>query len=81
MMWAEVCKLFPDQFVQMKILQSHTEDNYEVINDVAVIRSISDPKEATRELVKSKGDTLVYHTSKQEIRIRIRISPGFRGII
>lgn len=82
MTWTEVRKLFPNQFVQMKILQSHTtEDNYLIIDDVAVIRSISDPKEATRELVKSKGDTLVYHTSKEEIKIQIRYSLGFRGII
>lgn len=81
MIWTEVRRLYPNQFVLMKILQSHTEDNYEVIDDVAVIRSILDPKEATRELVKSKGDTLVYHTSKEEIRIKIRFTPGFRGII
>lgn len=81
MIWTEVRRLYPNQFVLMKILQSHTEDNYEVIDDVAVIRSILDPKEATRELVKSKSDTLVYHTSKEEIRIKIRFTPGFRGII
>ena len=81
MMWAEVRRLYSNQFVLMKILKSHTDNNYEIIDDVAVIRSISDSKEATRELVKSKGDTLVYHTSKEEIKIQIRVGPGYRGII
>ncbi|AEF95411.1 hypothetical protein Desca_2589 [Desulfotomaculum nigrificans CO-1-SRB] len=81
MKWQEVRKLYPDQYVLIKILESHIENGAEIVDEVAIVRSISDPKEATFELVRSKGDTLVYHTSNEQLSIAIRVGPGFRGVV
>ncbi|WP_343076295.1 hypothetical protein [Pullulanibacillus sp. KACC 23026] len=41
-----------------------------------MIKSISD-KQATNELLKSKGDELVYHTANKNIVIEVRQDVGF----
>lgn len=81
MEWQEVRRLYPNQYVLLKILKSRMEGNTEVVEDVAILRNITDPLEATRELVRSKGDTLVYHTGNEKIILEIRKRPGFRGVI
>ena len=81
MKWDEVRKLYPNQYVQLKIIKSTIEGNLEKIEEVAIIRSISDSAEATAELMKSRGDTLVYHTRNEKIELEIRNNPGFRGAI
>ncbi|MCL6446680.1 MAG: hypothetical protein K6U04_00780 [Armatimonadetes bacterium] len=81
MNWQEIRKLYPDQYVLVKILKSRTEGNREIIEDVALLRNITDPVEATRELTRSKGDTLVYHTGNEEMVLEIRTRPGYRGVI
>lgn len=81
MRWEEVRKIYPNQYVLVKILNSYTVDNKEIIDDVAIIRGITDPKEATHELMKSKADTLVYHTKNTKIEIEIRQYPGFRRVL
>ncbi|GBF35343.1 hypothetical protein DCCM_4466 [Desulfocucumis palustris] len=81
MKWGEVRRLYPNQYVQVKIIKSNVDGNVEKVEEVAIIRSISDPKEATAELMKSRGDTLVYHTRNEKMELEIRNHPGFRGII
>lgn len=81
MKWEEVRKLYPNQYVQVKIIKSNVEGNVEIVGEVAIIRSISDPKEATAELMRSRGDTLVYHTCNEKMEFEIRKNLGFRGII
>ncbi|MHB1407649.1 MAG: hypothetical protein ACYCV0_18925 [Desulfitobacteriaceae bacterium] len=79
MKWEEVRRLCPNQYVQVKIIKSTIEENVEKVDEVAIIRSISDPKEATTELMRSRGDTLVYHTRNKKIELEIRRNPGYRG--
>lgn len=79
MRWEEVRKIYPDSFVKIQILKSHIKDNTKYIDDMAVIRSFSDNREATRELVRSKDDILIYHTSNKEIAIKIKSIFGYRG--
>ncbi len=81
MKWEEVRKIYPDQFVKLKILDYHMEDNMKVIDDMAVIKGIKDNKEATKELVQSTGDVIVYHTSNKEIKIEVKNVRSYRGII
>jgi hypothetical protein len=50
------------------------------VTDVDVIDRIEDSKVATKELLKSKGDTIVYHTGADKIIIEIRELTGLRGI-
>lgn len=81
MKWEEVKEVYPNQYVLIKILKSHIEDNREVVDEVAVERCIKDPREATSLLVRSKGDTLVYHTGNERIVLELRARPGLRGAV
>ncbi len=81
MKWDEVRKIYPERFVKIQILDSHIENNVRYIDDMAVIQAFDDEKEATRELVRSKDEILVYHTGKEKIEVPIKQIFGFRGVI
>lgn len=75
MEWAEVRELYQNQFVKLKVLASYMENSQEFIEDVAVIKPVSDER-ATRELLNSKGDELVYHTAHEYIVLEVRQDVG-----
>lgn len=77
MKWLEVRKLYPNQFVKLKVLSSHYDNGQEFIEDIAIIKPIPDEL-ATKELLKSKGDELVYHTANENIVLEIRQDVGLR---
>ncbi|HLR74159.1 MAG TPA: hypothetical protein VK077_02740 [Virgibacillus sp.] len=77
MKWSEVRKLYPNQFVKLKVLTSYVENHQEFIEDVAVVKPIPDEL-ATKELLNSKEDELVYHTSHENIVLEIRQDVGLR---
>lgn len=81
MKWDEVRKIYPNRFVKLQILDSHIENNIRYIDDMAVVQAFEDEKEATRELVRSKDEILVYHTGKEKIEVPIKQIFGFRGAI
>lgn len=69
--------MYPDQFVKLKVLSSHIENYREIIEDMAVIRPVPD-ESATKELLKSKDEDLVYHTSHENIVLEVRQDVGLR---
>ena len=81
MKWEEVRKIYPNRFVKVQILKSYIENNVRYIDDMAVIQAFNDEKEATRELVRTKDDILVYHTGKEKIEVQIKPIFGFRGAV
>jgi hypothetical protein len=80
MKWDEVKKIYPDKYVLLQVLESHIDGDKKYIDDVAIIRSLNDSREATHELVNAKPGTLVYHTSKDKIEVLIRKNIGFRRV-
>ena len=72
MKWEEVRNLYPNQYVKLNILDFYLEDDRKIVTDVALINVIEDSKLATKELLKSKGDTIVYHTGSEKIVIELR---------
>lgn len=74
-------KLYPNQYVMIRILKSRREGTREFVDEVAIVRNITDPREATNELLRSRGDTLVYHTGSDKIVLEVRTRPGLRGAI
>ncbi|QQE77850.1 hypothetical protein [Alicyclobacillus sp. SO9] len=78
MLWSEVRELFPNQFVLVQAIKSHQNGNKLYVDEMAVIRPIPDPKEATRELLKSRDENYVYHTSKPELVMEVVSRVGFR---
>ncbi|MDQ2088125.1 hypothetical protein RBH29_16990 [Herbivorax sp. ANBcel31] len=81
MKWEEVRKIYPNKFVKIQVLDSIVEGNKRYIKDVAVIQAYEDNQEATKELVRSKDDILVYHTGNEKIEIEIKQIFGFRGVM
>jgi hypothetical protein len=81
MKWVEVRKIYPNRFVKVQILEFHIEDNIRYIDDMAVVKAFDDEKEATRELVRTKDDIIVYHTGNEKIEVPIKQLFGYRGAI
>ncbi|QTH40744.1 hypothetical protein J4772_24665 [Cohnella sp. LGH] len=79
MQWQEVRTIYPDQYVLLEILDSHTKDNIQFVNEVALVRAIQDPDEATRELFKCRNNNIVYHTGQEKITIELRNNPLYRS--
>lgn len=80
MKWDEVRAIYPNQFVKFEVLQSNKFDDKEVISEVVVIGPVHD-EDATHELLNSKNNTLVYHTSNDKVIEKIRKSIGLRSKI
>lgn len=66
MQWQEVRHIYPDQYVLLEILNSHTEDNIQYVDEVALIKAIQYPDEATKELLKCRNNNIVYHTGQEK---------------
>jgi len=49
-----------------------TEGNTKYVDEVASIKAIQDPKEATQELLRSKDGIIVSHTSNKELKVELR---------
>ena len=81
MKWEEVRKLCPNTYVMLEELKSYVENNNKYVEEVALIRTIEDSKEATKELVKAKGKFFVYHTGNEWIVMEIIRKPGYKGAI
>ncbi|MBA2944180.1 hypothetical protein HZF08_38550 [Paenibacillus sp. CGMCC 1.16610] len=81
MQWEEVRKIYPDQYVRLQILASHTEGNTKYVDEVALIKAIQDPKDATLELLRAKDGIVVSHTSNEELKIELRALRGLRGVV
>lgn len=81
MQWEEIRRLYPNTWLHLQTIKSRVEDDKKYVDEVAVIRAIPDDREATKVLVKCKGDTLVYHTSRPQIVMNIIQKPSYRGYI
>ncbi len=80
MKWNEVRKIYPNQFVKFEVLKSHVENDKEYIDEIAVIGPVSDD-EATRELLESKDNVLVYHTANDTVVVKLRTRIGLRRVL
>ena len=76
MKWDDVRKAFPEQWVKILMLESHIENNILFIDDMAVVKSISDDLEATRELRDCRGQYIVYHTSHDTLEFAVMKNIG-----
>lgn len=74
MKWEKVRKLYPDQYVRLNIINFYVEDDKKIVIEVAIINIIESPETATKELLRSKDNTIVYHTGTEEIIIEMRKS-------
>lgn len=80
MKWNEVRNFYPNQFVKFEVLKSHIENDKEYVDEIAVIGPIADD-EATRELLESKDNVLIYHTANEVVVIKLRTRIGLRRVL
>lgn len=78
MKWEEVRKLYPNQFVKFEVVDSCVKDNKEYVKEVAIIKAITDEKQARREFVDSKPGQYVYSTKNKEVIIELIKHIGVR---
>ncbi len=78
MTWDEVRKLYPDQFVKFKIIESHIEGNKEYVDEVAIIKAIEDGKEAMKEFIQRKEGEYIYSTKNEKLIIDLVKHIGIR---
>lgn len=77
MKWQEVRELFPNQFVLVSILDSRTEGDKKIINEVAPIRPISE-QDVNKEFFQVAPGNIVYHTANDKFVINLRKDPLMR---
>jgi hypothetical protein len=80
MKWNEIREKYPNQFVLLKALKSHVDGDRKIVDDAALVKLIENSKEANELLIRSKGDTFVFHTFKEELSLTIVQNPVYRGI-
>ncbi len=78
MKWDEVRILYPEQFVKFEIVESHVLDNREYVDEVAVIKAVSDGKAAAKEFINCKEDQYVFSTKNKEVSIELIKHAGIR---
>lgn len=78
MLWTEVRKIYPDQWVLVEEIKSYEENDKIYVEEVAIIKPIQDSNEAMKELMSAAGDRFVYHTSKERIIMDVRMKPSIR---
>jgi hypothetical protein len=75
MKWNEISEKYPNQFVLLKALKSHVDGDRKIVDDVALVKIIETSKEANELLIRSKGDTFVFHTSLARWSLRSPQAP------
>ena len=80
MNWQEVRKLYPHQWLKLKVLENHIDNDKEYIDEMEVIETIKSDIEATRELGKCKENEAVYHTYHEEIYYKLKNIFGYRKV-
>ncbi|HEY5585853.1 MAG TPA: hypothetical protein VIK78_15360 [Ruminiclostridium sp.] len=78
MTWEEVRKMYPEQFVKFEIVNSHIVGDKEFIDDIAIIDSYKDGKEAMKEFLKRKEDQFIYSTKNGKVTIDLVKNIGIR---
>lgn len=77
--WEEVRIQYPNTFVKFEIVESHIEEDKEIVDDVAFIKAIKDGKEAMKEHLKCKTGQYVYSTVNDRVKIQLVKYIGVRG--
>lgn len=81
MKWEEVRELYPNKFVKLEILESHILNDKEYVDEVSVIKAISDNKEAIKEFINCKNRQVVYSTKNKDFIIDVVKHIGIRKCI
>lgn len=85
MLWEEVKQAYPNKWVVFEAIEAYSDNNFRIVEDIAVIDSFEDSMEAFRrhaELHRQKPNREFYffHTSREQLDIREKKWAGLRKI-
>ncbi len=80
MTWQEARKLYPDQFIKFEIVESHIVGDKEIVDEIAIIKPITDGKIAMKEFVSRKEGQFVYSTKNETLIIQLIKHVGIRSV-
>ncbi|HHW35812.1 MAG TPA: hypothetical protein GXX18_00690 [Bacillales bacterium] len=85
MLWEEVRQAYPDKWVVLEAIEAHSDSNYRIVDEIAVIDIYDDSMDALHrhsELHKQKPNRELYffHTSREELNILEKKWAGLRKI-
>jgi len=83
MVWAEIRKAYPDQWLIIEAIEAHTEDDRRLLDRVAVVESCSDGTAAMQAYERlhreyPAREFYFVHTGREELDIRERRWIGIR---
>lgn len=78
MKWDEVRKLYPDKFIKFEIVESHTEGNKMIPDEIALIKVLDNGKTAMAEFLERKEGQFIYSTKNEHLEIEIVKHIGIR---
>lgn len=71
MKWQKVRELYPNQFVKFEIVESHIIDDKKYVDEIALIKTIKNGREAMKEFRSCKENQFVYSTTNEELIIQL----------
>lgn len=85
MLWEEVRRTYPDKWVVFEAIKAHSDNNFRIVDDIAVIDSFDDSMEAFRhhsKLHKQNPNRELYffHTSREKLDIHEKKWTGLRKV-
>ncbi|EPZ47376.1 hypothetical protein N007_06515 [Alicyclobacillus acidoterrestris ATCC 49025] len=72
--------MYPNQFVYLEDLQSRVQDGKLYVDEVALIRPLTDSQEALQALKAARDKKFIYHTSHEQIVMEVVMKPIARGV-
>lgn len=86
MKWQKIREQFPEQWLLVEAIKSHSEGGKRIVEDLSVLEIYSDSLSAMRRYGQMRQDhpwreCFVVHTDREDLDIRERFSLGPRMII
>lgn len=83
MQWAEIRRLYPEQWLLLEAIAAHSENNHRILDQLAVIATYPDSQSAMRGYAQlhhrdPQRELYVLHTSREDIVVLERNWFGIR---
>jgi len=79
MKWNEIRELYPNTFIKFEIVESHIMEDKEIVDEIALIKTLKDGKDAMKEFLNCKNGQYIYNTSKENLEIQVVKYIGVRS--
>jgi hypothetical protein len=85
MTWSAIREHFPIQWLLVEAMQAHSKDNHRILDDIAVLGTFQDGKEAMDGYIElhekaPQRELYVLHTEREDLDIEELRWLGIRGV-